>query len=50
MISRLQEQYNKLIIPSIQKKFALKNKITVPKLTKVVLNMGLGMDGSIKLY
>ena len=48
MISRLQEQYNKLIIPSIQKKFALKNKITVPKLTKVVLNMGLGMDGSNK--
>ena len=48
MISRLKEQYNKLIIPSIQKKFALKNKITVPKLTKVVLNMGLGMDGSNK--
>jgi len=48
MISRLQEQYNKLIIPSIQKKFALKNKITVPKLTKVVLNMGLGIDGSNK--
>ena len=32
----------------MQKKFALKNKITVPKLTKVVLNMGLGMDGSNK--
>ena len=48
MIPRLQEQYNKVIIPNMQKKFALKNKITVPKLTKVVLNMGLGMDGSNK--
>jgi len=48
MIPRLQEQYNKVIVPNIQKKFALKNKITVPKLIKVVLNMGLGIDGSNK--
>ena len=48
MIPRLQEQYNKVIVPNIQKKFSLKNKITVPKLIKVVLNMGLGMDGSNK--
>ena len=48
MIPRLQEQYNKVIVPNIQKKFSLKNKITVPKLIKVVLNMGLGIDGSNK--
>ena len=30
------------------KKFSLKNKLMVPKFLKVVLNMGLGIDGSDK--
>ena len=48
MIPRLKEQYEKKIIVDIQKKFSMKNKHMVPKLVKVVLNMGLGNDGSNK--
>jgi len=48
MIPRLKEQYEKKIIVDIQKKFSMKNKHMVPKLIKVVLNMGLGNDGSNK--
>tara|TARA_Y100001970_G_C14250149_1_gene871209 strand:+ start:1635 stop:2207 length:573 start_codon:yes stop_codon:yes gene_type:complete len=48
MIPRLKEEYEKKIVPDIQKKFSMKNKLMVPKFTKVVLNMGLGNDGSNK--
>ena len=48
MIPRLKEQYNKTIIENIQKKFSMRNKFMVPKFIKVVLNMGLGVDGSDK--
>ena len=48
MIPRLKEQYEKTIVETLQKKFALKNKMMVPKFIKVVLNMGLGADGSDK--
>ena len=48
MIPRLREEYNKKIIGDLQKKFLLKNKYMVPKFTKVVLNMGLGLDGNDK--
>ena len=49
MIPRLKEQYEKTIVPEIQKKLSMKNKLMVPKLEKVVLNMGLGLDGSNKI-
>ena len=48
MIPRLKEQYEKVTITDIQKKFSLKNKFMVPKFLKVVLNMGLGPDGGDK--
>ena len=48
MIPRLKEQYEKTIVENLKKKFALKNKLMVPKFVKVVLNMGLGADGSDK--
>ena len=48
MTPRLKEQYEKVTISDIQKKFSLKNKFMVPKFLKVVLNMGLGPDGSDK--
>ena len=48
MIPRLKEEYEKKIVPNIQKKFSMKNKLMVPKVVKVVLNMGLGNDGSNK--
>ena len=48
MIPRLKEQYEKKIISELQKKFSMKNKYMVPKFVKVVLNMGLGLDGNDK--
>ena len=48
MIPRLKEEYNKKIIGDLQKKFSLKNKNMVPKFIKVVINMGLGLDGNDK--
>ena len=48
MTPRLKEQYDKIIVESIKKKFSLKNKLMVPKLLKIVLNMGLGSDANDK--
>ena len=48
MIPRLKEQYDKKIVLDLQKKFAMKNKLMVPRITKVVLNMGLGPDANDK--
>jgi large subunit ribosomal protein L5 len=45
---RLKEDYKNKIINDLQKKFSLKNKFMVPKVTKVVLNMGLGADSNDK--
>ena len=42
MIPRLKEHYDKNIVVELQKKFSMKNKLMVPKIKKVVLNMGLG--------
>ncbi|MBP37655.1 MAG: 50S ribosomal protein L5 [Candidatus Pelagibacter sp.] len=48
MIPRLKEQYDKKIINDLQKKFSMKNKLMVPKIIKVVLNMSLGTDSNDK--
>ena len=48
MMPRLKEQYDKKIVNDLQKEFSLENKLMVPKITKVVLNMGLGADGNDK--
>ena len=48
MIPRLKEQYDKKIVIDLQKKFSMKNKLMVPRMTKVVLNMGLGLDANDK--
>ena len=48
MIPRLKELYKNTIIDNLQKKYSMKNKLMVPKITKVVLNMGLGIDGTNK--
>jgi large subunit ribosomal protein L5 len=39
---RLKTYYDKEIVPSLQKEFSLKNRMQVPKLEKVTINMGLG--------
>jgi large subunit ribosomal protein L5 len=39
---RLIEKYKKEIMPKLQDKFAYKNVMEVPKLSKIVVNMGVG--------
>ncbi len=42
MASRLKERYVKQVMPALQKEFQYKNSMAVPKLVKVVINMGVG--------
>jgi len=42
MAARLREKYNKEIKQALQKELKLENPMAVPKLEKIVLNMGLG--------
>ena len=46
MIPRLKELYSKQIRPELKEKFSFKNSFMSPKIKKVVLNMGLGVDGN----
>ncbi len=42
MVSRLQERYEKEVVPALMEKFGYKNIMEVPKLEKIVVNMGVG--------
>jgi len=42
MSSRLKEQYLNEIVPAMEKKFGYTNTMQVPKLSKIVVNMGVG--------
>ena len=41
-MTRLKEKYTKEVVPALTKEFGYKNVNAVPKITKVVVNMGLG--------
>ena len=41
-MNRTREFYEKEIIPAMMEKFSYKNKLAVPKIEKVVVNVGLG--------
>jgi len=41
-MARLQDQYKAEIVPKLKEKFGYRNVMQVPRLTKVVVNMGLG--------
>ncbi len=41
-MSRLKEKYQKEVVPALTKEFGYKNVMAVPKVQKVVVNMGLG--------
>ncbi|GFI25766.1 50S ribosomal protein L5 [Lachnospiraceae bacterium] len=41
-MSRLKDQYLNEIVDALMKKFGYKNKMQVPKLDKIVVNMGVG--------
>jgi len=41
-VARLQEQYKNEIIPKLQKELGVSNSMSVPKIEKITINMGLG--------
>ena len=41
-MSRMKEMYEQEVIPALKKKFGYKNPMEVPKLVKIVVNMGVG--------
>jgi len=41
-MSRLKERYSKDVAPALAKEFGYKNVMAIPKIEKVVVNMGLG--------
>ena len=42
MTSRLNDKYRKDVVPVLKKEFGIDNEMAVPKIEKVVLNMGVG--------
>ena len=46
MIPRLKITYDKEIVAKLMNKLSVKNKHQVPKIDKIILNMGLGEDAS----
>ena len=46
MIPRLKEKLIKEIQPNLKQKFGYKNDFMGPKIEKIVINMGLGLDGN----
>jgi len=55
-MSRLSEKYKKEVVPALMKQFGYKNIMQVPRLEKVVINMGVGaavqdpklLDGAVR--
>jgi large subunit ribosomal protein L5 len=41
-MSRLKDHYEKDVVPALKKEYGYKNVMAIPKLEKVVVNMGLG--------
>ena len=41
-MARLLERYQKEIAPALEKKFGRKNRLSLPRLEKIVVNMGVG--------
>jgi len=41
-MNRLREKYQKEVVPALKKEFGYTNIMAIPKVTKVVINMGLG--------
>ena len=41
-MARLKEKYNKEIAPAIAKEFGIKNPMAIPRIEKIIVNMGMG--------
>ena len=42
MLSRMQERYRKEVVPALMKRFGRTNPMSVPKVAKVIVNIGMG--------
>lgn len=40
---RLKERYQKVVIPALKEKFGYKNNLAIPRIEKVVVNVGTGL-------
>ena len=47
---KLKEKYQKEVVPQLKEKFAYKNNFLVPKVKKVVINVGFGRHNKEKDY
>ncbi len=45
VMARLRDHYNSVVVPKMMEEFGYKNRFQVPRLEKIVLNMGMG-DGA----
>jgi len=45
---RLKEKYEKEVIPKMKEKFGYKNSLAVPRIEKVVVNVGFGREAAAK--
>ena len=43
MIPRLQQKYEQEILPALSEKFGRTNRLALPRLEKIVVNMGVGI-------
>lgn len=41
-MARLKDKYNEEVVPALKKEFSYKNPMSVPKLQKIVINIGMG--------
>src|SRR5215212_4117524 len=41
-MARLLDRYNKEVVPTLEKKLGRKNRLSLPRLQKIVVNMGVG--------
>ncbi len=57
-MARLKEQYQNEMVDALMKKFGYKNVMQVPKLDKIVINMGVGeakenakvLDSAVRIW
>jgi large subunit ribosomal protein L5 len=47
---RLREKYERDVIPMLMERFSIKNRLAVPKVEKIVINMGIGKGKETKEY
>src|SRR5262245_28593281 len=47
---RLREKYERDVVPMLMERFSIKNRFAVPKVEKIVINMGIGKGKETKEY